>query len=357
MELNMRNILSFILLYFIAFFCHAVNLGDVEAYELMPVEFNRQVKIISEKVTINNFRTEVEIEISCESSAALEASIVCKPYGYGRSYTDMLIPNDFEIFEGNKKIDFFVLYEGKKCTPKEASSIAGYHPSEIHFRLAPAKKPFVLKLSYYNTSIIKLLEEWGYGFTLMNYRFASKESQKNVVVKYMNNTNGLILYEVLSINAYANDLFWTSKSEKKCDMLRVISANKEIHWECGLPKDAAQLEVVFESGYMELIYNNHFRLGGLDISEYLIDYRRLFFLPKESLEILRNSFYAIYGYDFKNQKWKNYFSKMYEKNDSNYIINPNFSENEFNDVEKANIEATRKMESLTDPLLLSDWLE
>lgn len=97
MKRNMRNILSFTLLYFIASFCHAVIFADVESYELMPVEFNRQVKIISEKVTINNFRTEVEIEISCEGSADLEAKIICNPCGYGRSYTDMLIPKDFEI--------------------------------------------------------------------------------------------------------------------------------------------------------------------------------------------------------------------------------------------------------------------
>ena len=356
MELNMKKVLSFILLNFIAFFCHAVSFEDAESYELLPVEFNRQVKIISEKVSINNFKTEVEIEVFCEDSAVLEASIVCKPCGYGRSYTDMMIPKDFEIFKDGRKTDFFVLCEGKKYTPEKAFSVAGYsyRPSEIHFRLASANKAFILKLSYYNRSIIKLYER-GYGFTLMNYRFASKESQKNVVVKYANGTEALILHEVLSINAYANNLFWTSDFEKECDMMRVISANKGIHWECGLPKDTAQLEVVFEDGYMDLSYNNRFRLGGLDISENLIGYRHLFFLPKECLEILRNSFYAIHGYDFKNQKWKDYFSEMYEKNDSKYIINPNFSESDFNEIERKNIALIRKMENMIKPKKLSDF--
>lgn len=47
----MKKGLSFFLLIFFALFCHAINFEDVEAYELMPVEFNRQVKILSEKVT------------------------------------------------------------------------------------------------------------------------------------------------------------------------------------------------------------------------------------------------------------------------------------------------------------------
>lgn len=352
-----KRTLSSILLHLVILSCFAVTFEDVEAYELMPVEFNRKVKILSEKVSINDFKTEVEIEISCEDLAGLEASIVCKPCGYGRSYTDMLIPKDFEIFEDNEKIDFFVLYEGKERAPEEAFSIAGYHPSEIHFCLAPASNAFTLRLSYYNRSIIKL-DEWGYGFTLMNYRFASKKSQKNVVIKYTDNTEELVLTEVLNINDYDNKiLFWNSDAEKKCDVLRNINANGEIYWECGLPKDTAQLEVVFEDGYMELTYNNRFCLGGLNISKYLIDCRLLFFLPKEYLEILRNSFYAIHGYNFRNQKWKDYFSKMYEKKDSKYIINPNFSESDFNETERKNIALIREMESIKEPLILSDYLK
>ena len=353
----MKKGLSFFLLIFFALFCHAINFEDVEAYELMPVEFNRQVKILSEKVSINDFKTEVEIEISCEGSTDLEAKIICKPSGHGRSYTDMLIPKDFEIFEDDKKIGFFVLHEGKEFTPEEAASITGYHPSEIRFRLASKKRPFVLRLSYYNRSIIKLYE-LAYGFTLMNYRFASKESQKNVFVKYANNTAALILHKVLSIKDYdSKDLFWTSEAEKECDVSRNVAANGEIYWTCGLPKDTALLRVMFVDGYMDLSYANRFRFRGFDISENLIDCRCLFFLPKVHLETLRNSIYATHGYDFKNQKWKDYFSKMYEEKDQVYAINPNFSENEFNEIERKNIELIREMENMTEPLLLSDWLE
>ena len=357
MELNMKKVLSFILLNFIAFFCHAVSFEDAESYELLPVEFNRQVKILSEKVSINDFKTEVEIEVFYEDSAVLEASIVCKPCGYGRSYTDMMIPKDFEIFKDGRKTDFFVLCEGKKYTPEEAFSVAGYsyRPSEIHFRLASANKAFILKLSYYNRSIIKLYER-GYGFTLMNYRFASKESQKNVVLKCTDNTEELVLSEVLSINDYDNEsLFWTSDAEKKCDVSRNVSANGEIYWTCELPKDSVMLEVAFEPAYMELTYDKRFHFDDFDISKCLIDYRRLFFLSRECLEILRNSFYAIHGYDFKNQKWKDYFSEMYEKRDSKYIINPNFSESDFNEIERKNIELIRKMENTIKPKKLSDF--
>lgn len=114
------------------------------------------------------------------------------------------------------------------------------------------------------------------------------------------------------------------------------------------------VELVFDAGYMDLSYGDRFRFRGLDMSENLIEYKYLFFLQKQRLETLRNSFYAAHGYDFKNRKWKDYFSEMYEKRDSKYIINPNFSESDFNETERKNIELIRKMENMKEPMKLSD---
>lgn len=59
------------------------------------------------------------------------------------------------------------------------------------------------------------------------------------------------------------------------------------------------------------------------------------------METLRNSIYATHGYDFKDQKWKAYFSKMYEEKGYDYMINSNFSESDFNEIERKNIELIR----------------
>ena len=86
---------------------------------------------------------------------------------------------------------------------------------------------------------------------------------------------------------------------------------------------------------MENIYFNE-----KELSEELIKQQDLFFLSNDQLRLLRNAFYAIHGYDFKSQDLKEYFSGF-----SWYKPNPNFSESDFTEIERKNIELIRQMEN------------
>jgi len=63
------------------------------------------------------------------------------------------------------------------------------------------------------------------------------------------------------------------------------------------------------------------------------------YLSKSQLRILRNAFYAFYGYDFRDENLKSFFLnfKYSSKNPSWYIINKDFNENMFTKIERNNI--------------------
>ena len=94
-----------------------------------------------------------------------------------------------------------------------------------------------------------------------------------------------------------------------------------------------------------------------NLSKELLTEVDIFTLSKKQLSILRNSLYAKRGYNFKNKELRNYFEANCEAQGINYIVNTNFSESDFNETEKQNIEIIKKLENLKNPLFLSDLLK
>ena len=80
----------------------------------------------------------------------------------------------------------------------------------------------------------------------------------------------------------------------------------------------------------------------INLSKEIIPEALLFYMTKSQLALLRNAFYAIHGYKFKNPKYAEYFG--HESNELWYKINPNFTEKDFNEIEKANINLIKKYE-------------
>ena len=89
-----------------------------------------------------------------------------------------------------------------------------------------------------------------------------------------------------------------------------------------------------------------------NLSQEVIEQKELFYLSNNQLRLLRNAFYAIHGYHFKYQDLQNYFTKFMW-----YKVNPNFSESDFNEIERKNIALIREMENMKEPVLLSDYLK
>jgi len=75
------------------------------------------------------------------------------------------------------------------------------------------------------------------------------------------------------------------------------------------------------------------------IQENNLNKKILYFLTKNQLALLRNCFYAIHGYEFKNQKTREYF-----QNFPWYKVAPDFSESNLNTTEKENIELIKNVE-------------
>jgi len=64
---------------------------------------------------------------------------------------------------------------------------------------------------------------------------------------------------------------------------------------------------------------------------------------KKQARLFINYFFAIHGYEFKNPYYRDYFQKYYG---GKYQVNPNFSEKNFNEFERKNIDFLLKMESM-----------
>ena len=91
------------------------------------------------------------------------------------------------------------------------------------------------------------------------------------------------------------------------------------------------------------------------LSQTVIPKLNLYFLNNRQLWLLRNSFYALHGYAFKNLELTEFFLdnlKGYRN-----LMKQGFDENSFNEIERKNIELIREMENMTEPLILSDYLK
>ena len=117
------------------------------------------------------------------------------------------------------------------------------------------------------------------------------------------------------------------------------------------------IDYAYMTGFSFKFYNSinsvYYYANGTDYSKTLFDKIDLIFMTPYQLSILRNGFYACHGYDFKNEELKKVFKNPYT---GNYQVNPNFSESDFNEIERKNIEIIREIENLKNPILLSDYL-
>ena len=152
-----------------------------------------------------------------------------------------------------------------------------------------------------------------------------------------------------------------------------IYMNDNFQWRLAVPSDVN--EVVCRQDYFNpfkdfseyyFLYKRYFHDFDKDVflgfreknlSKELLSKTDLFTLSKRQLSILRNSFYAKYGYNFKNKEVKAYFEANCRNQGLEYKVNPNFSESDFNETERENIELIREMENIKELLILSDFLK
>lgn len=358
MELKLKKTFLQLIIFTFCNLCFCYEFGD-NTYELSPLQFNQNVNIVSENIFINDSKTKVQIKLiisesqKTEYNNQLETIISCKPRGIGKYFANMIIPGEFRVYEDDNEINYQVLYKEKKYSPQEAELLEGSDIAEIHFFLNSAKKEINLTLEYYSQELYEFADN-GLGY-FPTYRFISPESSKMVYVTYEDNSEWKI--NRIIGNREDENSKWNLETEIEFDIERKFSNSGQLYWGNKIPKDISRVIFEFDNNIIELSsISNSCYLNSIDITKYLINKKQLFFMQNKDLNILRNSIYACHGYNFKNQKWKDYFSTALEQQGFTYKINPNFSESDFNDIERKNIELIREMENLEEPIMLSDFL-
>ncbi len=100
-------------------------------------------------------------------------------------------------------------------------------------------------------------------------------------------------------------------------------------------------------------YGNEFGdwANGWVWNEYLLykNFADIKLYTKNQIRLFINFFYAFHGYDFKNELYKNYFRNLNSFMDfdsTKYAVNPDFSENSFNEIERKNIDYLLNLEKM-----------
>lgn len=76
---------------------------------------------------------------------------------------------------------------------------------------------------------------------------------------------------------------------------------------------------------------------GFIFKERLVTEEDVFWFNKKQLRLVRNLLYALHGYEFKSKELRDYVEKYGQEWREKYTPNPNFSEDDFSEIEKANI--------------------
>ena len=156
------------------------------------------------------------------------------------------------------------------------------------------------------------------------------------------------------------------------DFVRIYM-NDNFQWRLAVPTDVNEVVcrqeyfyplgdfspygLLYKRSYPEIKEDVFLGFREKNISKKLLSKSDLFTLSKRQLSILRNSFYAKHGYNFKNKEVKAYFEANCRDQGVEYKVNPHFSESDFNEIERENIELIREMENIKEPLILSDFLK
>lgn len=362
-----------------------------ENYILGPVHFscNGKISILYETVCFHEEVVESKVCIKNTSNEKLEGrmKIICTPVCDDASSVGAFLPADFSIKESDIEKEFDVLYEGRIYSKSQSYDVHATSASTIvcGFSILPAETK-TFEISF------KDLAFDGYGVSrLSKYSFNSSSMRKTAnYISKDNPFDGDSEKYVLEKFVYADErdvhasrkvyrpmlksLYHEDKEISK-HVCRTIE-NGELVWSLTLPEtcneigcvqfefhfmgDRSPLSISYPYPYEAYSYdkeNEPYKFKGESLNRILFPKEFLFFLTRQEMSVLRNAFYAAHGYGFKNKEIREYFEDNCKAQGVEYKVNPNFSESDFNEAEKANIELIRQMENMTEPLLLSDLLE
>lgn len=348
-------------------------------FTVKPISFVNESIQINEEIVEFSYETVssvLTLRNSSDEKILLSATMVCEPEWYGGgSESDTLIPLDFHVFDGENEIDFSIENEGKRFTRYDSIEQRTNKESCISFVL-----PFNpmetkrLNIKYKNsTDYLTGVCDTGWHRLVVRHFFHPESKKKTAVYSpddaSLSSWYGCNLLDFLLTYSSSFQEWDAHKYFIVNDFARIY-VNDNFQWRLAVPSDVNEVvcrqEYFFPLGDFSpyaLWYKHSFPeikkavyLGFRDknLSKELLSKSDLFTLSKRQLSILRNSFYAKHGYNFKNKELREYFEANCREQGVEYKVNPKFSESVFNEVERKNIELIKEMENMKEPMALSD---
>ncbi|MBD5434119.1 MAG: YARHG domain-containing protein [Treponema sp.] len=343
-------------------------------FDMESISFANESIQIDEEIVEFSYETVSSVLTLRNTSSEkflLPATITCKPEGYGGgSYSHILIPDDFHIIDNKNEIDFSIENEGKKFTRYDSIKQQTNKESRINFVLSfDAMETKRLHIKYKNKTyqFVAICDTQHYRIAT-RYLFNQNCFKKTVL--YTPNDTILSSYE----GSFLMDFLFKREDEYFIvdDFVRIYM-NENYQWRLAVPSDVNEVvcrqeyfyplgdfspyALWYKHSYPETKGDVYLGFREKDLSKELLSKADLFTLSRRQLSILRNSFYAKYGYGFKNKEIKAYFEANCKDQGVEYKVNPNFSESDFNEIERKNIALIREMENIKKPVLLKDFLK
>lgn len=332
-----------------------------EGYDFYPIIFenNENCTLVSEEFFINAADRKIQKKVVINN--LIDEDINCKidffTHPESGSCVDKPYPVDYEIKINDQKTTFKFINDGKEIKNIEFEDVNTCYDAENSFVfIYPAKKGN-------NTIVVE--------YTADIYRsIISFDSETKKASDYF----AKIYFDMKNSNLFISDVRLRTKDGFKLrfdmphkyyleDLQELnITKEKDIIILSNIEKLEDNLFLFDFYGFLAEGPNSfYFRKQSFDyagsnmnLQKNVLDIRDFLFMTPNQLKILRNAFYAFHGYNFKSEELRQIFSEAFY---GYYKINPNFSESDFNEIERKNIELIKEMENLKNPILLSEFLE
>ncbi len=322
----MKKVFSSLVLFFSAIIMYAAPWNGIEGYYAKPIKIDTDLDYSLKKeeceITGVAVHTTYEFRFSKQNKNVNAEIEFLGDGATGSLYESFPIPESLVIKVDGKKTDYEIFYENKKINTNEITEYDMRIPGIVKFSFV-SNYNSKIELNYSNDPICVM------SASQIIYTFYSEKSDENTK------------YNLVLLN-YGDGKI--PILDQKFPIKKMDSNRSEIEfrdWNCdnyeltNYPVKTISISL-FDFGFDEgsSFYFNLYR-------QEIISEKKLLSLTKDQLRLFRNMFYAMHGYSFKDKRLQKYFESI---EDFNYKVNPSFSENDFNEIEKQNIEAIRKIE-------------
>lgn len=366
MVLN-KKIFAFTILLFISYVLFSLDYKSCNnPFDISCLKFsNESVNVIEQNIKCNekNIENEFVLHNTSESNTILKMTIECRALGFGRRGNDIVIPYDFTIYSAGLPLKFEV-YKNNTLVNENAwynTFCLVEDKIEIKFEVNISKNSIKnLLISYRNlqSGISQVNMKYWYHISLYNN---PNKKPFNISFVYKTSENSEL---------YISDLYIENKNNKKMDLEIERSCEKNTLWYTKMKDyitdgDDSYLNISFlyynlgcidsplyigQNDFEQTIYWDYTK----DLKSITLSKKDLFFFNQEQLSQFRNSFYAIHGYIFKNTKWTDFFKIIFDEIGLQYKQNIDFTESDFNEIERKNIELIKEMENSKGAIYFSD---